>query len=329
MKLSIVTTLYYSAPFLEEFHQRIYATVNNITEDYELIIVNDGSPDNALEIARHLYNQDPHVTVIDLSRNFGHHKAFMTGMQYAHGDLIFFIDCDLEEAPETLADFYAAFEQNDVDVVYGVQPVRHGSVFRRVSGRVYYWLYNRLTDYHSHPNLLMSRLMTYRYVQHLLEHREHIFSIEGLWTSTGYQQMPITVEKSYKGSSTYSLTKRLTLTINSITAFSNKPLIYIAYLGLLITIPSGLYIVLLIMQYLTGYTQEVDGWTSLIVSIWFLSGLIIFILGIIAIYLSVMFVEVKDRPYTIVREVLTHNQNTAKDVTNDGPDDSRQAENVF
>ncbi|XWX03994.1 glycosyltransferase family 2 protein [Aggregatilineales bacterium SYSU G02658] len=304
MKLSIVTTLYYSEPYLREFYERARAAALTITSDYEFVIVNDGSPDHALDVALALHHTDPRVTVVDLSRNFGHHKAIMTGLAYTTGDWVFLIDCDLEEAPETLPDFFNALQaQPDADVVYSVQAVRQGSAWRRIPGDLYYRLVRYLSEYDVPQNILMTRLMSRRYVRDLLQHREHLFSIEGLWELTGYKQIPITIEKTYKGSSSYTLSRKLWLAIYGVTAMSSKPLIMIAWLGLAITIPSGLLIVVFILQYLLGITAGVDGWTSTITSLWFLGGLIIFILGIMSIYLSVIFTEIKARPYTVVRAV--------------------------
>src|SRR5262250_2139442 len=106
MQLSIVTTLYGSEHFIDEFHRRMVAAANEITEDFEIIFVNDGSPDDSLTRALALSEKDPRVIVVDLSRNFGHHKAMMTGLSYARGELVFLIDSDLEEQPELLGDFY-------------------------------------------------------------------------------------------------------------------------------------------------------------------------------------------------------------------------------
>lgn len=306
MKLSIVTTLYYSAPYIDEFYNRICKVVDAITDDYEIILVNDGSPDNAVELAIALYKKDNRVRVVDLSRNFGHHKAMITGLTYAQGDLIFLIDVDLEEPPETLATFYEKFQNNDVDVVYGVQAYRQGSWFNRISGSLFYVLFNLLSDYPIPRNPLTARLMSQRYVKQLIRYREHLFNIEALWEITGFRQIPILVNKQpYKGTSTYSFSRKIAYSINAITAFSNKPLIYIAHLGLLIIIPCGIYIAYLGIGYLF-FRLSVSGWTSLIVSVWFLGGLLIFILGIIAIYISVILVETKNRPYTIVRQVYEH-----------------------
>jgi putative glycosyltransferase len=192
---------------------------------------------------------------------------------------------------------------------------REGSWFRQISGRTFYWVLKKLSGMDIPPNLLMARLMTQQYVEHLVAHDEHVFSIEGLWYLTGYEQVPITVEKLYKGSTTYTLNKRIALAVKSITAVSNQPLLYITYLGLFITIPSGLYILLLLAQYATGYISNVSGWASLIISVWFLGGLIIFILGIISIYLSIIFVETKNRPYTLVRDVFRQVSDETQDTS--------------
>lgn len=306
MKLSIVTTLYYSAPYIKEFYHRICHVAAAITADYEIVFVNDGSPDEAVEIAIALYKEDERVRVVDLSRNFGHHKAMMTGLMYAQGDLIFLIDVDLEEPPELLLTFYEEFRHHDVDVVYGVQATRHGSWFNRVSGSLFYHLFNLLSDHPVPPSLLTARLMSQRYVKQLIKHKEHLFNIEGLWEITGFVQIPVTVNKEpYKGSTTYNFSRKLNYAINAITAFSSKPLRGIAYLGLFIIIPSSLYIIYLIIGS-AFFHLIISGWTALLISLWFIAGLIIFILGIIATYISVILTEIKNRPYTIVRQFYNH-----------------------
>lgn len=306
MKLSIVTTLYYSAPYIYEFYQRVCDVADTITHDYEIIFVNDGSPDSSVEVAVSLYKKDPRVRVVDLSRNFGHHKAMMTGLSYAQGDLIFLIDVDLEEPPELLKTFYLPFQHNNVDVVYGVQSNRRGSWFGQLSGNLFYSLFNLLSEHPVSPNVLTARLMSQRYVTQLLRHKEHLFNIEGLWESTGFKQIPITVDKQpFKGSTTYNFSKKLTYAINAITAFSVRPLRGIIYLGLLIILPSSLYLFALAVEHF-WLQVHVSGWAALIASLWFLSGLTICILGIIAIYISVILTETKHRPYTIVRQFYNH-----------------------
>lgn len=299
MKLSIVSTLYRSAPHLREFHARALAAAEKLTPDIEIILVNDGSPDNAQEVAEEVCAADPRVGVVELSRNFGHHKAMMTGLQHARGDLVFLIDCDLEEPPELLAQFHGIMEEKQADVVYGVQERRKGGWFERWSGSIYYRIFNLLCTERIPENLLTARLMTREYVRSLLRHREREIVIGGLWVITGYRQVPITVKKHSRGETTYTLARKMALLVNHLTSFSNRPLVYIFALGCFILgLSLAMATYLIIRRLVSGL---LEGWASVMVSLWFLGGLSIFCMGILGIYLSKMFLEVKRRPYTIVR----------------------------
>lgn len=302
MKLSIVTTLFRSAPTLRAFHGRMTASARRLGEDYEIILVNDGSPDDSLDQALALAERDPHVTVVDLSRNFGHHRAIMTGLTYARGERVFLLDCDLEERPEWLAEFAKTLDERGCDVVYGVQERRKGGLFERATGAIFW---NSIAWLSSTPvprNLVTARLMTRRYVRSLLEFREQELFLGGVWALAGYEQVPLTVEKGSRQGSSYSLARRFALLTNSVTSFSDKPLVLIFYLGLGISGISGLLVLNVLLRKLV-FAQPLLGWTSLIASIWFLSGLMLLSMGVIGIYLSKVFLEVKGRPYSIVRAV--------------------------
>jgi putative glycosyltransferase len=305
MKISIVSSLYNSAPYLSEFYQRCKTSITQITTDFEIILVNDGSPDESLDIALKLFERDKSIKVIDFSRNFGHHKAMMTGLEHADGDLIFLLDCDLEEEPENLNRFYDEMTLTGADVVYGIQDKRKGKWFERTSGYIYFNLMNLLSDYPLPRNLITSRLMTRQYVQNLIRHKEREVFIAGLWAITGFHQVPLLVEKHSRSESTYSLSRKLTVLVNSITSFSNMPLVSIFYIGLLITTSSSIYGIYTIIQKFI-YNTVPSGWSSLIVSIWFLGGITIFCIGVIGIYLSKIYTEAKGRPYTIIRDVYEH-----------------------
>jgi len=300
MELSIVTTMYHSAPYLREFYERVSKTAGKITENYEIIFVNDGSPDNSLDVAVTLFNQDDKVRVIDLSRNFGHHRAIMRGLSEAKGELVFLIDCDLEEEPELLSQFYEELQNSDSDVVFGVQKSRKGDNTVRLTGHIFYKLFNYLSSHRIPENLTTVRLMSRRYLDGLLRHEECEIVLSGLWAITGFKQTPFQITKHDKGVTTYSLTRKMEIFVNAITSFSNRPLVYIFYIGFFIMLISSLYILYLIGRKLF-FNTGVQGYTSLIISIWFLSGLMIFCLGVIGIYLGKVFMEVKKRPNTIVR----------------------------
>ncbi|NER93863.1 MAG: glycosyltransferase family 2 protein [Symploca sp. SIO1B1] len=305
MNLSVVTTLYYSSPYIIEFYQRISAEAKKIAKDYEIIFVNDGSPDDSLAIAIALYEQDERVKIIDLSRNFGHHKAMMTGLSYARGELIFLIDSDLEEEPEILSLFYEHYKTSNVDVVYGVQKIRKGNLFERITGALFFKLFNLLSNYPIPTNLITARLMNQRYVDALVSHKEREMNFAGLAAITGFIQIPLVVTKHSKGKSSYNLMRKLAIVVNAITSFSNKPLIFIFYLGTLISSISGVAAIYLIIRRVF-LNVLLSGWPSLIVSIWLLGGLTIFCLGLIGIYLAKIFSEIKQRPYTIIRNVYEH-----------------------
>src|SRR5262249_35856830 len=130
-QLSIVTTLYNSAPYLEEFHRRISLEAAKLGQSYEILLVDDGSPDASLEVALDIMERDAAVKVIELSRNFGHHRAMMTGLAHAQGELVFLIDVDLEESPEVLGEFHALMQQENWDVVYGYQPQHKDKGWKR------------------------------------------------------------------------------------------------------------------------------------------------------------------------------------------------------
>lgn len=305
MDLSIVTTLYGSAPYIREFHRRAAEAAAKLGDDYELIFVNDGSPDNSLDLALELHKQDPHVVVVDLSRNFGHYKAMMTGLMQARGELIFLIDCDLEESPELLETFRAEMQKTGADVVFGQQGRRKGNWFERISGDIFYRALNLLSAEPMPRNVVTARLMTRRYVQSLIEHRDREVFILGLWTITGYKQTAVTIVKGSKGESTYSLGKKISILVNGVTSFSNRPLVYIFYLGMIISLISLISAACLIVRRLF-FGDYLMGWPSLIVSIWLLGGFTIMCVGIIGVYIAKIFMEVKQRPYTVVRAMHRH-----------------------
>jgi putative glycosyltransferase len=306
MKLSIVATLYQSAPYIAEFHQRASTTAKQLVgEDYEIILVNDGSPDNGLDIAVQLTENDPHVIVIDLSRNFGHHKAMMTGLAHAKGERLFLLDSDLEEEPEWLLFFTKQMDDQAGDVIYGIQSKRKGGFFEKITGGFFYRIFRLLTGLAQPNNIVTARLMSRRYVDALLLHQERELNIGGLWIITGFKQYSQIIQKHSTSPTTYSLSQKFSHLVNAVTSFSSLPLVFTFYSGLIISISALGYIVYLTIRYLY-IASPPDGYTSIIASIWLFSGLIIFFLGIQGIYISKIFSEVKQRPYTIVKQIYQY-----------------------
>lgn len=302
MKISVVATLYRSANYINEFHQRVSETVRKQTSDYEIILVNDGSPDNSLDVAVALASRDPHVVVVDLSKNFGHHKAMKTGLSHASGDRIFLIDSDLEEEPEWLEEFSKVMDESGCDMVYGIQKSRKGGWFERISGAIFWKLFSWLTRVDFPQNPVTARLMSRRFIDALMEFKEREIFIHGLWHITGFEQRSVKITKHATSPTTYSMGRKLALLSNSIVSFTNAPLIMIFQFGILI---------FLLSLFITGWLVfswffhdfPIAGWASVMVSVWMLGGLIISFIGVVGIYLSKIYSETKQRPFTIVRHV--------------------------
>ena len=302
-ELSIVTTLYRSQLYVAEFHrQACLACQALVGDDFEIVYVVDGCPEGSLEVALTVMQSDRRVRVVDLSRNFGQHKAIMTGLAYASGNRVFLIDSDLEETPGWLGEFHGAMVTSQSDVAYGVQRRRKGGVVEVISGNLFYLALRFVSDVRYPPNIVTARLMSRRYVDALLQHREREIFIGGLWFITGFSQIGVPVDKRSKSSSSYTFWRRFRLVSTAILSFSTLPLTLILVVGLMIAGMSALYI---LWQLVTWFRSEsvVTGWATVIASIWLLGGLTITFLGVIGAYIGTIFAEVKQRPYTIVRAV--------------------------
>jgi len=302
MQLSIVSTLYHSSEYLREFYRRVKNSAEAITNQYEIILVNDGSPDDSLDVALEIHRRDNRVKVINLSRNFGHHKAMLCGLSHSQGEKVFFIDCDLEESPEWLVDFNRQMVEEQCDVVYGLQHRRKGKWFERLSGYVFYKMFNFLSNIKTDPNRTSAILMKKEYVSALSFFKEKEPVFLGISILAGFKQSSQYVYKKSKGKTTYTLSKRIVTFINLVTSFSSKPLISIFYIGVLIFSCSFLYTLYLFL-YKVFFSKPLDGWTSIMMSIWLLGGLIIIFIGVVGIYLSRIFIETKQRPNVVIKEI--------------------------
>jgi putative glycosyltransferase len=303
MKLSIVTTLYNSSRFIQEFYRRITTVSKNITADYEIIFVNDGSFDDSLRKACCIAEHDLKVRVIDLSRNYGHHKAMMVGLDHAQADYIFLTDVDLEERPENLSKFWLKIqEKDDVDIVYGIQDKKETPPLKKIFSRLFYSVFNTFSENKIKKNELVSRLMKRSCVEAIVSYKETSLFMPGIWHDIGFNQQPILTEKTFNGNSTYTLNKQLKLAVNAITSFSSFPLVCLFYIGTTISMISLAVAAVLIIKVIF-FHQPIAGWTSIIVSIYLMGGLTILSLGIIGIYISKIFTEVKSRPYAIIKKI--------------------------
>ena len=305
-RLSVVTTLYQSETYIDEFYARTLSTLSRITNDYEIIFVNDGSTDNSLNRAVRIIDRDDKVSVIELSRNFGHHQAMLAGLEQASGDYIWLIDSDLEESPEWLSEFYdEIIADNRLDVIYGVQRKRKGDFFEAFAGTMQYNLLDLLLPFKYPRDATTSRLMSYDYVKALTKYTECSAPILGLMTLAGFNQKIKYVNKISRSPSTYSFIAKLRMVGRTITSFSSWPLFAVFYVGIL-CMAIGIVGIFLIFINALSYGSA-PGWTSIMTSIWLLGGLNLSAIGIVGIYLQKVYIQTKNRPRFIIRHIHQRN----------------------
>lgn len=303
VKISVVTTLYHSEGYVSEFYARVRDSLLKISENYEIIFVNDGSPDGSAERVLALQKDDPKIVLVDLSRNFGHHQAILTGLRHATGDYVYLIDCDLEEDPELIDLFWDVLQKDDkIDVVYGLQTRRKGNFFERISGQIFYKFLRVITDFDYPANTLTARLMKSNYVSAVLSFKEKALDVWAIFVLAGFNQSGIQVTKKSKGTSTYTLYRKIKMSIEIITSLSHRPLYAIFFLGVIWVMISFINIVYTLVQKWL-YGAEIEGWASIMASLWLIGGVVIFLLGLIGIYLSKIFLEIKGRPLSIVKTI--------------------------
>ena len=303
MDLSVVTTTFNSGKYSEEFVNRINKIVENNKFSSEILIVDDGSTDNSLELLINLVEKNSNVKVIELSRNFGHHNALLCGLKNCIGNIIYLIDGDLEEDPEDFYEFYNVLINNNLDMVFGKQFTRRGSFLEKLSGNLYYLFLEFIAGAKIPHNLATSRVMTRQYLNSLLSFKESQFVLSGLTELTGFKTKSIFIKKLRRRKSTYNLPRKFQILVRSVTNYSARPLYALFYLGIIISFISLVMILyIVILSFLNSVS--VAGWLTLVCLSWLGVGITILSNGILAIYLKTIFVEVKNRPRTIIRNIF-------------------------
>lgn len=302
MKLSIVTTIYQTAACVEPFHAAALEAAEAIGAELETIFVNDGSPDHGLEIAEALARRDSRVVVVDLSRNYGQHKALWTGMLMASGDLIAVLDGDLEEDPRWLISFDQTRRAKSADVVFGVTESGKGSWWYRLCREIFYRALDSVTEQRFPRDIATARLMTRAYVDGLRQFSEREVVPLGVWAIAGFTQVGVPVRKLDRGRTSYDGYRLVSLFVRGLTSFSILPLMFVFIMGMLLSAGAVVYIGYLVFKkFVLGV--GVDGWTSLMALQLLIGGILLFFNGVIAIYVGTIFLEVKQRPRTIVRRI--------------------------
>jgi glycosyltransferase involved in cell wall biosynthesis len=288
----------------------IKENVKNITDDFEIILVEDGSPDQSWEAIKYQCSQDARVKGIRLSRNFGQHYAITAGLDFANGEWTVVMDCDLQDKPSEIHKLYGkALEGHKI--VLARREVRKDIYQKRLSSKLFYKTLSILTGVKQDPTIANFGIYHSDVINAVKHMREPFRNFVAIVKWVGFSPITINVEHSKRaeGRSTYNFRKLMKLAIDTILAYSNKPLYYIIGFGFLVSFIAFVTSVVTLIKYLSG-TITVVGYTSLILSIWFIGGLLITFLGVVGLYIGKMFEGIKNRPIYIVSETenLNHSQ---------------------
>lgn len=298
--ISVVTPVYGCCASLPELYRRLDAAIATISTDYEIIMVNDASPDGAWTKIQQLALHDSRVKGIDLSRNFGQHYAISAGLDFAQGDWVVVMDCDLQDVPEEIPKLYRA-AQSGHDLVVGRRANRKDSWMKKLQSRLFYAFFTYFSGTKVDTNIgnfgIYSRDVI-RSVRSMKE-QNRSFGLSAIWV--GYRRAEVEIEHAARacGKSSYTFARALRLALDAIFAHSDKLLRLTVKVGLTFSLLSLLYAGWLVVRYFWWGTPII-GWTSLIVSVYFTAGLVIGSIGIVGLYVGKIFEEVKKRPLYII-----------------------------
>jgi dolichol-phosphate mannosyltransferase len=303
-KISVVAPVYGCCGSLKELYERLKQTLSTISEDFEIILVNDASPDDSWSVIRELVAEDDRVKGINLSRNFGQHKAIAAGLHHAQGDWVVVMDCDLQDRPEEIVKLYNK-AQEGYDAVFGQRIGRQDSRRKRWTSRAFIAVYDYLSDSKTDPTIGNFSIISRKVVEGLKQFKEqhHAYTFFVIWL--GFKRTYVEVEHAKReiGKSSYNFKRLIQLATDNIVSQSNKLLRMSIKFGFAMAFFSALYALYLVLKYFA--TDEiVPGWTSVMVSIYFIGGLLFANFGLIGLYIGKIFDETKSRPLYVIDEII-------------------------
>lgn len=303
--ISVVTPVYLAEACLEELCRRLVAALSAISPDFEIIMVEDAGPDRSWEVAERIAVAEPRCKGIRLARNFGQHYAITAGLEHASGDWIVVMDCDLQDQPEEIGKLLHAAQTNAYDVVFGRRLRRRDSFCKRLSSKAFYAVYNFFTESRFDNTVANFSISRRPVIQEFLRLREHnrSFPLFIRWLGFAVGYVEVAHAGRFAGKTSYTLRKLLQLSTESIISQSNKPLHLSIALGLVLALGAFLVALYFVAKYFVRGIP-VTGWTSMMVSLWFLGGVILANFGILGLYLGRVFNEVKNRPLYVVRQKI-------------------------
>jgi glycosyltransferase involved in cell wall biosynthesis len=300
--ISVVSPVYRAKNIVSELVKQVKEQLSPITEDFEIILINDASPDNSwVEIEKETA-KDKRVKGLNFSRNFGQHYAITAGLNFAKGEWIVVMDCDLQDRPDEIPNLYHKALEG-YDSVFAQRTERNDTLFKKLFSKLFYRLFSYLTD--TKQDATVANFGIYRrcVIDAILSMHDQIRFFPTMVQWVGFRKfyLPVDHASRFEGKSTYNFKGLFRLAINTIMGFSDKPLRLTVKVGFFITLLSVLVAIIYLGLYLSGRIQ-VEGFTTLILSLWFLSGFIMFILGILGLYIGRMFEKVKERPVYLIQD---------------------------
>ena len=302
--ISVVSPIYRAENIVEKLVDEIQKVMEPLNVTYEIILVDDRSPDNSWQVMKQLSSNFPEVKSIRLSRNFGQHPAIMAGLSFAAGDWIVVMDCDLQDQPKEIKRMYAKAIEG-YDMVLAKRQKRKDGFFKKMSSIFFYSVFNYFSGISVNSEVANFGIYNRKVINSIIQINDYIkfFPLFVKWV--GFRSFELEVEHNEReeGKSSYSLKKLISLALDTILSFSDKPLKIFTILGFSISMIAFLFGCYFMFGALTGRITE-PGFSSLIISIWFLSGIIISTIGVVGIYLGKTFNQVKNRPIFIIDEKI-------------------------
>jgi len=303
--LSIVIPCYNEAGCLEILHTRVSAAARSaIGEDYEIVLVNDGSRDGTWPLMQRLAAADPRLVAINLSRNHGHQLALTAGLDLCAGEQILIIDADLQDPPELLCEMRGVMAAEQADVVYAVRRKREGETwFKKLTAAAFYRVLDRVTDTPIPLDTGDFRLMSRRALDAFLSLPEQARFIRGMVAWVGFRQVPFAYDRAerHAGETNYPIAKMVRLALDAVTGFSTAPLRFASHASVILAGASLLLLFYIAYGFIAG--NPVPGWTSTMLVVVVLSAIQMFVLGMIGEYLGRLYVESKRRPLYLVADI--------------------------
>lgn len=306
--LSIVSPVYRAEKIVPELVERIKKSVSQITDNFEIILVEDCGPDNSWKVIELECNKDSRIKGIKLSRNFGQHYAITAGLNHAKGKWIVVMDCDLQDIPEEIPNLYNKTKEG-FDIVLARRYERQDTFLKRLSSKIFYSTLSYLTGTKQDNSIANFGIYNQKVIIAICSMSESIKYFPTMVRWVGFNQTSINVQHAERleGESSYNLKRLLNLALDIILAYSDKPLRLTVKFGLIISFTAFLFATITFIRAIF-HDIQVSGYASLIISIWLFSGLIIFILGIIGLYLGKTFEGVKNRPSFIISIIIEQNE---------------------